>query len=200
MPLYSRYTSFRYDPAVDEQLTTAWDSAVGTAITRQPGFVGAQQLVSLETPGVRRSVTTWREKEDFERFYHGPDHAVLNQVFADLGVAITERDGAEVLWRRTPDVAEVRIVRTRINDLSRLPELERLWHEHLAPFFRSQRGLREVEAAVSEAESSFVIILHWESKEVADRFVASAEHEEQVSVPLRAFTTKVGRDDLRPLG
>lgn len=200
MSLYSRYTAFRYDPAVDDALSQAWAATTGTTITGQPGFVSAQLQRSVETPGVRRSLTTWRSKEAFERFYHGPDHGALNQVFADLGVQITERDGSEVLWRLSPAVGEVRVVRSRIEDLSRLPELESFWRDELGPYLRSQPGLREVEAAVSEAESLFVLILHWESREVADRFVASEEHELRISQPLRTWTRKLGRDDLRPLG
>lgn len=200
MTLYSRYTAFRYDPAIEEPLTRAWAATTGTTIVHQPGFVAAQLLRSDEKPGVRRSVTTWRSREAFESFYHGPDHGALNQVFADLGVQITERDGADVLWRLSPDVGQVRVVRSRIEDLTRLPELERFWREELGPYLRSRPGLRQVEAAVSEAESLFVLILHWESQEVADAFVASEEHELRISQPLRAWTRKLGRDDLRPLG
>ncbi len=199
MSLYSRYTAFRYDPAIEQALSRAWATTTGTTITRQEGFVGAQLLRSVETPGVRRSVTTWREKGAFDAFYHGPDHGALNAVFADLGVEITERDGSEVLWRLSPQVGEVRVVRSRIEDLSRLPELERFWRKELGPYLRSRPGLRQVEAAVSEEESLFVIILHWESGEVATQFVASEEHELRVSEPLRTWTRKLGRDDLRPL-
>ncbi|MDQ7991318.1 MAG: antibiotic biosynthesis monooxygenase [Propionicimonas sp.] len=199
MSLYSRYTAFRYDPSIEQALSEAWAATTGTTITRQPGFVGAQLQRSVETDGVRRSVTTWRSREAFESFYHGPDHGALNAVFAELGVQITERDGSEVLWRLSPAVGEVRVVRSHIEDLARLPELERFWQEELGPYLRSRPGLRQVEAAVSEAESLFVLILHWESPEVADTFVSSDEHEERVSRPLRTWTRKLGRDDLRPL-
>lgn len=200
MTLYSRYTAFRYDPAVEEALSQAWEATTGTTITHQPGFVAAQLLRSVESPGVRRSVTTWRSKEAFETFYHGPDHGRLNAVFAELDVEITERDGADVLWRLSPRTGQVRVVRSQIEDLTRLAELERFWEEELGPYLRSRPGLRSVEAAVSEAESLFVLILHWESQEVADAFVTSEEHEERVSRPLRRWTRKLGRDDLRPLG
>lgn len=199
MTLYSRYTAFRYDPAVEDALSTAWAATTGTTITRQPGFVAAQLLRSVEAPGIRRSITTWHSKEDFERFYNGPDHGALNTVFADLGVDITERDGADVLWRLAPSTGQVRVVRSQITDLARLPELEQFWRDELGPYLRSRPGLRSVEAAVSEQESLFVLILHWESQEVADAFVASEEHEERISRPLRTWTRKLGRDDLRPL-
>lgn len=200
MTLYSRYTAFRYDPTIEPALSEAWEAATGTAITLQPGFVSAQLQRSVERPGVRHSLTTWRSKEDFENFYHGPDHGALNGVFSDLGVQITKRDGSEVIWRLAPPVGELRIVRSHIEDLGRLPELERFWREELGPYLRSRPGLRQVEAAVSENESLFVLILHWESREVADAFVASEEHEVRISQLLRAWTRKLGRDDLRPLG
>ncbi len=200
MPLYSRYTSFRYDPSIEQTLGERWESTTGTTITRQPGFVAAQLVQSVEQPGVRRSVTTWRSKEDFDAFYHGPDHGALNEVFAELGVQITERDGSQVIWRLAPSVGEVRVVRSRIDDLGSLPELTRFWQEELRPYLLSRPGLRQVEAAMSEAESLFVLILHWESKAIADEFVASEEHEVRVSQRLRTWTTKLGRDDLRPLG
>ena len=60
MSLYSRYTAFRYDPSIEPDLSKAWAATTGTTIVGQPGFVGAQLQRSVETPGVRRSLTTWR--------------------------------------------------------------------------------------------------------------------------------------------
>lgn len=200
MSFYSRYTAFRYDPAVEPELSEAWGAITGTRIACQPGFVGAQLLRSTETPGIRRSVTTWQSREAFDDWYRGPHHGALNQVFADLDVTITERDGGEVLWRIGPATGELRVVRAEILDPDRVGELEEFWRSELGPYLRSRPGLRQVEAAVSEESRLFVLVLSWESKEIADAFVSSDEHEQRISVPLRRWTRKLGREDLRPLG
>lgn len=203
---YARYTEFTYDPERRDEVLAYWRHPDTPHPTSQPGFERGFVFDSIETPGVIRVVTMWREPHHFDAYYATPGHQGIVRRLSESSARTTVRDGLEAQVVLVPPAeprdgagGHVRVIRARILDDSRIPELVEFWRTRGRAALEAAEGNHAARAYIDDAAGLFIIQVWWQTEEAAIAFVASDEHHEQLTVPLAQWVEKLDRADARPL-
>jgi len=203
---YARYTEFHYDPDRRDEVIAFWNDPGTSHPTREPGFVRGVVLDSVEEPGLLRVVTLWNAPEQFDAYYASPGHRAVGPGIGERSARIAARDGLEsVLLLEPPahprdgDAGHIRIIRARIRPGADTAALGEFWRTRGRAALESAPGCHASRAYIDENAQLFVIQVWWASAEAAVAFVASEDHEEQLTVPLDAWVERLDRIEATPL-
>ena len=203
---YARYTQFSYDPARREEVLAHWRDPETSHPTNEPGFIRGFVLDSDEQPGTLRVVTLWEQPERFDAYFASPRHQAIGGTIGERSAQITVRDGlTDALLLTSPsltssdDAGHVRIIRSRIRDNASIPELTEFWRTSGRNALESADGVHGARAYIDEAAGLFIIQVWWSDAATATAFVASAEHQDQLTVPLDRWVDRIDRAEATPL-
>lgn len=172
--MYARYSTLEFDAGKRAEVV-GYFGAEGTAgPSGRPGWRGSVVLES-EIPGRLRTVTFWDSARHFTDFHSGQAHSGINNSFADLGVRVTEREGADTVLPPIIAGGHVRAVTVRIA-AERRPGVEEFWRERGRPLILRQPGAIRAEAFWTGEE--FTLLMEWVDEAAAAAFVTRDDHVE----------------------
>ncbi|WP_283134452.1 antibiotic biosynthesis monooxygenase [Rhizohabitans arisaemae] len=172
--MYARYSTLEFD-ADKRGEVVGYFGAEGTAgPSGRPGWRGSVVLES-EVPGRLRTVTFWDTAQHFTDFHSGQAHSGINNSFAELGVRVTEREGADTVLPPVIAGGHIRAVTVRIAE-ERTDEVEAFWRSRGRALILGQPGAVRAEAFWTGTE--FTLLMEWVDEDAALTFVASQDHVE----------------------
>lgn len=170
--MYARYSTLEFDAERRGEVVGYFGTEGTAGPSGRPGWRGSVVLES-EVPGRLRTVTFWDSAEHFTTFHAGQAHSGINTSFAELGVRVTEREGADTVLPPVITGGHVRAVTVRIAS-ARRPEVEGFWREHGRALILRQPGAIRAEAFWTGEE--FTLLMEWVDEAAAAAFVTGADH------------------------
>jgi heme-degrading monooxygenase HmoA len=195
--MYSRYTSFHYQPYHLPAVEAFWDEVGGPVAARQPGFRGGYVLRSVEQPDLIRAITLWHSEEAYKALESGPDQKLIGEGIRGTSMSTSERDGMETLAVVAPEVGEVRLIRSSIK-----PEEEdalRAYWPRAKAIIEAAPGCIEANGFIDPNEMIFVLMVRWRTPEEAEAFRESPEHNEQFVPGMERYVTRLDRLRTQPI-
>jgi len=196
--MYCRYTSMSFDPADRTTVEQFWDEVGGPVAAVEEGFQGGLILESVETDGVIRAITIWRDPDNFDSFSVSHRHTPVTEGIRATSMSTTERDGMNVMRLVEPVAAEIRVIRCRVAE-GGVDGLRDFWHSEGRDLVESAPGCIKAEALIDEGELEALIIFRWRSAQAAEAFRNSDDHNDRFVPGIERFVTPIGKLQTRSL-
>jgi len=196
-PMFSRYTSFNYQPDDRTAVASFWAEVGGPVVARQPGFRYGLVLESTEMPGVIRAFTLWDSESHYESFSTGPDQDLIVNGIRSTTMSTVDRDGLETMSAVSPTPGEVRVIRSTIEP-GQIEALRSHWPAARA-IVEAAPGCIAAHGFIDAEQMIFLLMVMWRTAEDAEAFRQSDVHNEQFVPGMDQHVSRLDRLRTQPL-